>query len=236
MSGLASIYEDIDKLSKEILLSHENSHYIKNVLRKKVGEHIQIFSNKEKGIFKIKEVKKKLLLCEKIEVKQYEISEKKIKVYQGLMKREYMDFVVEKYGELGVYELNIVLTDYSIKNITEKNLLRYKKLLINGAMQADLDFLPRINLLESVSNINDDCDMKLCFYEKIKNKSFIHKVGKTVSIFIGPEGGLSDKDVNILKEKGFLLVSPLKSVVKAETAAVVFTGIIRALMDCNEFI
>ncbi|MGA1845665.1 RsmE family RNA methyltransferase [Deferribacter abyssi] len=236
MSGLASVYEDVDRLSKEILLSYENTHYVKNVLRKKVGDNLYVYSKLEKGLYNIKSIKKKFILCERIEVKQYEVSEKIIKVYQGNMKREYMDFVIEKYGELGVYEVIIVLTEYSIKNVTEKKLLRYKKLLINGAMQADLNFLPKLSLCESVFNINDNSAMKLCFYEKVEKKKFINKIEKTVSIFIGPEGGLSDNEVTALKEQGFVLISPLKGVIKAETAAVVFAGMVRSLMDCNEFV
>lgn len=50
-------------------------------------------------------------------------------------------------------------------------------------------------------------------------------------MIIGPEGGFEPEEAEMLKGKGFRSVSPFKPILKAETAAVVFTGLVRMELE-----
>ena len=50
---------------------------------------------------------------------------------------------------------------------------------------------------------------------------------KNISIIIGPEGGFTEKEYNYLVEAGFKAYTPLNTILKAETAAVLFAGMVR---------
>ena len=54
-----------------------------------------------------------------------------------------------------------------------------------------------------------------------------------VSLIIGPEGGFEAEEAEMLVSKGFTPCTPLSAVLKAETASVLFTGMIRSIMDCG---
>jgi len=52
-----------------------------------------------------------------------------------------------------------------------------------------------------------------------------------VSILIGPEGGFEASELIIMEEKGFNVISPVRGVLKAETAAIIFAGYFKILID-----
>lgn len=236
MHRLSSLYLEKDKCDDLIKLGDKEYNYVRNVLRLKVGEQIVVYTKKSKGVYKIKNINKKSIEIEQENEILYKKPDYEFVVIQSAMKREYLDFVIEKYGELGATKVKIVKTDNSVVKIENKTLERLKKLMINGAMQAGYDYLPEIEYHDSIKNLNINTKDKICFYEKENKKVFLNRISKSVSIFIGPEGGFSDDDISILNEKGFRFLSPINGILKAETAGVLFAGMIKSLIDCGRYV
>lgn len=85
--------------------------HIKNVLRKKEKEKIEIciIGNEEKGIDTISQIEKIEENCIKCRILEYKISETEgkiqVTIFQGLPKSDKMELVIQKSVELGVYEI-----------------------------------------------------------------------------------------------------------------------------------
>ena len=56
-------------------------------------------------------------------------------------------------------------------------------------------------------------------------------ISRNVSMIIGPEGGFTDKEYNYLINAGFKPYTPIDTILKAETAAVLFAGMIRLSLN-----
>ena len=230
LSGYPRIFENIE-LKEKIKLSVESTHYLKNVLRLKKAEKFVLVGKTEIGLFRVTDIDKKYIDAERIFYRIKNSYNKKIKVFQSILKREYMDFTIEKLAELGVTEITPVITERSLKSINSKTLERYKKVAIKGMLQSENEFFTKINSPVKLEDIEiNNCHL-IIFYEREKEKKLPEINSNQISIFIGPEGGLTEKELEILQKKGGEIISPLNSILKAETAAVVFTGLVKCLMD-----
>jgi len=233
---LNSLYLNLDRCQPTIKLTENEAHYVKNVLRLSCNDELILYTENSKGFYKIKNVSKKYVEIELIKEKKYDFPFYEFIVIQSLMKREYLDTVVEKYGELGVTKVILVKSENSVVKLENKTLERLRKLLINGAMQAGYNFLPELYYFKELKDIIVNTDEKICFYEKVKEKNLPDRIAKSVAIFIGPEGGFSESDLLILKDKGFNFLSPINGILKAETAGVVFAGLIKSYLDCGKYV
>lgn len=68
-------------------------------------------------------------------------------------------------------------------------------------------------------------------YEREDHKSKMGIKSKSVSLVIGPEGGFEDDEVDLIISRGGIPISPIKGVLKAETAALLFAGYAKILID-----
>lgn len=214
-----------EALEDNILVKNDVFSHLK-VLRASLDDSIVFVNEAEIGVYLIKKISKNHLTAELVEKKAISVPRYTLKAYISVLKREYMDFVMEKMGEIGVTEVIPIFTKRSIRTLTEGTLSRYKKLLINGAMQSEIDFIPKLSLPADISDILADCGKNILFYERGAGE--LQKINsKSVSFFIGPEGGLKDEEKDMLLYKGFKIATPFSNILKAETAAVIFGGMLR---------
>lgn len=205
-------------------------HYLKNVIRAKAGDKLGILTTDEFAECSITEMSKRnaqISVDSKRPVKKHNHS---LKVYQCLLKREYMDFAVEKYTELGATEIVPVISDRSLNDLKDKTMQRFIDISVKAALQSENEQLPLISDAVNIKNVEADCDSNILFYERCEEQGSI-KPAKNMSIIIGPEGGFTDEEYQILSSKGFMPVRPIDQILKAETASVVFTGYVRILQE-----
>jgi len=218
------------KLSNIIEIEGDYSHYLKNVIRAKAGDRLGILTEEEFAECSITEMGKRnglITVDEKRPVKKHS---HKLKVYQCLLKREYMDFAVEKYTELGATEIVPVISDRSLNDLKDKTMQRFRDISIKAALQSENEQLPVISEAMDIKDVTADGDSNVLFYERCQDKGGITPA-KDMSIIIGPEGGFTDEEYAMLVSKGFQPVRPIEQILKAETASVVFTGYIRILQE-----
>ena len=91
----------------------------------------------------------------------------------------------------------------------------------------DIDIARSVKL----ERIKDESQEKILFHERLGEKKMPVIASKNISIIIGPEGGFTEKEYILLLEKGFKAYTPLDTVLKAETAAVLFAGMVRLGID-----
>jgi 16S rRNA (uracil1498-N3)-methyltransferase len=150
---------------------------------------------------------------------------REITLFQSLIKKDKMEWVVEKATELGGSKIIPIISERSEKKVF--NLGRAKKIAIEAAEQcgrADVTEIGEIMNLESAVNhaenaiIFDPSGKELRLGEGAGGGE--NSPSNSISVFIGPEGGWTEKELNLFKEKGAQVFSLGPLVLRAETAAV----------------
>ena len=170
-------------------------------------------------------------------------SEIKIYLFQGLPKAQKMDLIVQKGTELGINEFIPVIThrvDVKLKGEFKK-LDRLNRIALEAAKQSKRSIVPRVIEpleFEDVLGKINDLDLFIVPYENAENfgvKTLINKIRseekasdiKSVGIFVGPEGGIEEEEIEKLKEKGAHIVTLGKRILRTETAGFVATALIQ---------
>lgn len=219
-----------DELTDVFEIEGDYFHYLKNVIRAKSGDVIGILTDSEFAECTITELNKRSAVLSVNERRPAKKHNYKLKVYQCLLKREYMDFAVEKYSELGATEIVPVISERSLNDLKDKTMQRYKDIAMKAVLQSENEQLPVIHDAVKIEDVLPDMDSNIIFYERCEDSGSL-TASKDMSIIIGPEGGFTDEEYQILIDKGFTPVKPISQILKAETASVVFTGYVRILQE-----
>lgn len=161
-----------------------------------------------------------------------------INIVQGLPKSDKMEFIIQKGTELGVKEFTPLALKRCIVKLDSKDETkkteRWQKVAEVAAKQSGRDIIPKVNNvfnINSISGLLKDYDLVLVAYENEENnglKSELKNITKDskVAIIIGPEGGLEETEVEILKQNGAKIVTLGKRILRTETVAMVVTSIL----------
>jgi 16S rRNA (uracil1498-N3)-methyltransferase len=194
-----------------------------NVYRLKIGDQL-IFIGKDlfEGYFLFKDKNHHSLTFEFLKPVLRKITPKRnITFYLSFLKKQSFEFILSKSFELGIKKIVPVKTErstWSTKQISERWLkIIYKSLEISEWNYLP-EILPPIELINLPSHIYV-LDQKGTPINKIK-------MSNDISIFLGPEGGLSDREIEILKNKKSKFISLLPVNLKAETAFLVCASLL----------
>ena len=197
--------------------------HIKNVLREKVGNELIICntSNKKDYLCKIEEISEEYIKC-KIEKELENNSESNIQVtiMQGLPKADKMELIIQKSVELGVYDIIPIEMKRCVVKVNEKDkqkkLQRWQKISEVAAKQCGRNIIPKIKPilnLKNICNMLKEYDIVLLAYEKeekITIKQELNNIKENlnnnskfkIAVIIGPEGGISTEEVELLQKNG----------------------------------
>ena len=228
-----------NQIQRDIVrIEGEDVKHISNVLRLKKNNKI-IICDSDLGksyICEIIEPTKEYINCKIIEeVKDSVETSVHVDIFQGIPKSDKMEYIIQKATEIGVRNLFPTELERCIAKIDKKSetkkLERWQKIAEVAAKQSKRDRIPKI---ENVINIKNICqnmpkyDIILIAYENeesITLKNELIKLDKNkelnIGIVIGPEGGLSDKEVAELTQNGAKCVTLGKRILRTETAAIV---------------
>lgn len=226
MGRIKRVYYD-NELSSIIELDENQSRKLKTVLRAEQGDNIEVLTKDYLATGEIHLAGKKSIQVRILDKRPVVKNNYTLKVYQCIAKREYMDFIVEKYAELGVTHLVPVVSARSFESIKQNAMERYNLISKEAAMQCEREELMTILPSIKLERIKDDSHEKILFHERLGEKSLPHITSKNISMIIGPEGGFTEKEYNFLLDAGFKAYTPIDTVLKAETAAVLFAGMVR---------
>ena len=223
-----------------ITIIGEDVKHIKNVLRLKVDDNIQICNletsiNYTCGISKINSDNIECIIFN--ETSSNCESNVQISIFQGLPKADKMELIIQKSVELGGYEITPIEMKRCVVRFDEKSKIkkieRWQKISEAAAKQSGRDIIPKINNVINVKNICNlisNYDIVLLAYEneqentlknellRIKSKA-INKMN--IGIIIGPEGGIDKEEVEILKNSGAKVITLGKRILRTEPASLV---------------
>lgn len=221
-------------------ISGSEAHHLKAVLRKKVGDVVFLFDGKSNEYeTKISEITNNVKL--KIISKMQKDFEPKIKInlFQSIPKLKKFDFIVEKSTELGVSKIIPIISERTIPELSlraKAKQSRWQKITLSAAKQCGRTIIPEIspittfqnavksvcigkNLSESVSIIPWECEKKNTLKTVIKSLNLA--ISQSLNLFIGPEGGFSNAEIELAKKCGAIPVTLGKRILRTETAPIV---------------
>ena len=131
-------------------LPKEQTHYVKDVMRLKIGDKLSIFNTLGEWKALIESYEKnraKIKIMEKIRDKD---NEKNIWLAFSPIKQNSLNFVIQKGTELGVQKFIPILSERTI--VREINLQRVKKIIVEASEQSNRISIPEINKPELLKN------------------------------------------------------------------------------------
>lgn len=148
-----------------------------------------------------------------------------VTIFQCLPKTGKMEAVIQKGTELGMYALCPVLSSRCVAlpgKDFEKKIERYRKVAAEAAMQSKRGRIPLILPLAKIDALDFSCyDTILLAFEDEKTTTLKHAIknaGRSIAVVIGPEGGFSLEETQILIKKGATSISLGKRILRTETA------------------
>lgn len=215
------------------LVDKDLLHQLISVFRAKLGDEIILLDNSGfefKGM--IKGIGKEEVLVNIIDKTKKEDVKVGVSVFQSLIKKDNVELVLEKCTETGVVRFVPILAERSVKS--NLNFERLNKIAKEASEQSGRAKMPQISQIidfkKAVSMSSEEKDaVNLIFHEESDyycdrlSCAFLQhfKDVKKINIFIGPEGGFSDEEVELAKKGGFYVLSLGDLVLRSETAAIV---------------
>lgn len=210
----------------DVPLEQPHVHYLKNVLRKEVGQGLRIFNGRDgEWLAEVSELSKKLgVAALQKKTQDQPEHERKIHLIFSPIKKQRMDFVIEKAVELGVTDIHPVLMKRTENR--KLNTDRIESQIIEAAEQCERLTIPTlhplIDLRKFLSDWKEDTTIYACI-ERIDTKP-LHDYSETFeeksAFLIGPEGGFDDEEIHhITAHKATKPVTLGPKILRAETAA-----------------
>jgi len=209
-------------------ISGTDAHYLKDVLRCRIGDQLEIFDGSGMAYtVKITRFgKEQVIFAVEGSTRPANEAQVKVTLAQSLPKGQKMDFVVEKCTELGVHRIIPMLTERSLAK--QAKLERWRKLAKEAAEQSGRVQVPAIDELtrfEDVLQLGPAFDLALIPWElekevTLKKALTTYRPNDRTSllIVIGPEGGFTQSETEAAKKAGFIPISLGKRILRTETA------------------
>ena len=233
-------------IDNKIYIQGEDIKHIKNVLRKEIGNELEIcnYETQKSYICKITNFNVNDIECEIIKTLNEQENKLNIDIYQGIPKLDKMELIIQKSVELGANAIIplklkrcIVKIDSSNEN---KKIERWQKIAESAAKQCGRNNIPEIrevHTIQDIINMKHQYDAIIVAYEcekenKLKNillelkEKFNQNSYINIAVVIGPEGGLDAKEVENLKDEGALIITLGDRILRTETVALNILSII----------
>ncbi len=220
-----------------LILPETEAHHAAHVLRLKVGDAIELFDGSGgSASASVAAVKHGAVT---VEVRQvYRRAERPAPVIRlafAVPKGNRLDWLLEKAAELGVAALAPIRFARSVAGTGELSSAKRRRWLghcIAAAKQAGLDFLPAIEDLRTLDEFLAAAERPGIYGDLSDHARPIAGVLKghapSISIVVGPEGGLTDEERQALDAAGFVPVRLGHTTLRIETAAVALTAVVIA--------
>ncbi len=221
-----------------VTLEGDNARHIGSVLRGRLGDMITVCDGEGRDYqCEITAIDKKTVTANIVDIfTNNSEPDIKITLYQGLPKSDKMELVIQKCIEIGADRIVPVNTEHTVVKLDgkeDKKLVRWNKIAESAAKQCGRGKIPKVSgIMDFYAAVDEavELDGAIIPYEKEREgmlKGFIKNFrGRTIGIFIGPEGGFSEKEIEYAVSKGIVSVTLGKRILRTETAGLVASVIL----------
>ena len=221
---------------KYVYIVGDDAHHINRVMRMKIGERIICNHPDERAaICEIIDISKEAVKVEIIEwIDEDAELPVSITIAQGLPKGNKLEIILQKGTELGANNFILFEGDRSIakwdKKKSDQKLNRYRKIVKEASEQCHRNKIPEIDVipLQTILENGSDYDIMMYAYEEEAKKDQFSSFAKALSsikpgqkaiIFIGPEGGFSEREADLFHKYDCQAIRLGARILRTETAS-----------------
>jgi len=234
-----------------ISLDERSRRHIAQVLRLKPGADVILFNNTG-GEYQA--------TCDQVNKHQVTVrvtgfidrsaeSPQNIILLQGISRGERMDYTLQKATELGITSITPVTTERCGVQLDEvrsqKRWLHWRGVIISACEQCGRNKLPTLETItpfaQGLEQKTDAVDIRLVLNPEAKlglktqltNSLSTAGASTCVTVLIGPEGGLSEQEIQLAERSGFLSVTLGPRILRTETAGLAAIAAIQTI--CGDY-
>lgn len=217
--------DKINTLSNDALL-----HQMKSVFRFHDGIKFILFNGEAVDYLceAVSLTRKELVfrVLETSDVKRY--SPCNLSLAFSLIKKDNVEWIIQKGTELGVREFIPLVSERSEKK--GFNMERARKIVVEACEQSGRAELPRIREPQSVDEFvrGEEREIFVLHTGGVGLKNAFDGVPRNLVACVGPEGGWSEREVSLFREKGASVITLSTPVLRAETAAIAVAVLVLA--------
>ncbi len=224
--------DQIGKDQIEIIGTDVN--HIRNVLRMAPGEEITVSTGSDEQEYRcaIRTLEEDRIVAD---IRWCEAAGRelpaKLYLFQGLPKADKMEFIIQKAVELGVHQIIPVSTKRAVVKLDAKKeaskLKRWNAIAESAAKQSKRQIIPEVSPVMSFKEaaaFAEALDHRLIPYERAEGMAYTRaclqavRPGDSVGIFIGPEGGFEQEEIELARSHGIQAITLGKRILRTETA------------------
>jgi len=219
---------------KTVRIEGQDVNHIKNVLRMKIGEELSVSNGVDGKEYRcgIVAMDEECITCELRFIKEDGVElPSEVYLFQGLPKADKMELIIQKAVELGVHTVVPVATKRCVVKLDDKKarqkIARWQGIAEAAAKQSKRRIVPEVKEVMSFKealNFVKDFEVKLIPYELAEDMSKTKEIisalqpGQRIAIFIGPEGGFEETEVQVAMDSRVEPITLGKRILRTETA------------------
>lgn len=231
----------IDEEAHQIHITGSDVNHISNVLRMKTGEELWISDGSKyeyRCTIESFEPDEVLLHIVYSQEPEYELP-CRIYLFQGLPKVDKMELIIQKAVELGAYEIIPVETKRCVVKLdgrkSAKKTARWQQIAESAAKQSKRMLIPNVHevlTFREALKYAESMDVRLVPYELARGMQETKEIlagiepGQSVGIFIGPEGGFEEKEIEAAIEGGAKPITLGRRILRTETAGLAILSVL----------
>ena len=230
-----------------VFITGADVNHICHVLRMRVGEQFYVTDGESGGKYlcALKEASEDQVTCDILRnIEESSELPCEITLYQGLPKADKMELIIQKAVELGVHRIVPVSTKRSIVKLDDKKagakISRWQGIAEAAAKQSKRDVIPQIGdvmTLKAALAEAADFEVSMMPYENAEGMAFTRKLldeirpGQRIAIFIGPEGGFDESEVEAALSQGTQPVTLGRRILRTETAGLAMLSMLVYVLE-----
>ncbi len=224
-------------MNSTVVLDKTASHHLIRVLRMKAGAEITVFNNSahEYDCVLLDENQKAASIRINAMTECHRESPLRIHLLQGVSRGDRMDLSIQKATELGIDKITPVLcnrTNISLDTERKKKKLdHWQQIIISASEQSGRSQLVK---LDTVSTLETTLQQTMPGLKLVLNPTASTSLraldkAEEIVLLIGPEGGLTEIEIELAEKHGFTGVSLGPRILRTETASIACIAALQAL-------
>ena len=224
---------------KNIIIKNDDYYHITKVMRMHTNDKVYLCDTIHSYICEITEITKSEVILKIVQkLDEHKELPMKVTIAHGVIRKEKMEETIEKISALGAnFYLPVEMERCNAKfhdDKIDKKMLRLNKIAKEACEQSHRTNLLKVLQPMSFKNFLKDLseyDLLLVAYENTNPEETLKKVlskskYNNALVLIGPEGGISENELTILENLGFIKVSLGQRILRTELAPVYIMSVI----------
>jgi 16S rRNA (uracil1498-N3)-methyltransferase len=202
-----------------------------SVLRMSSGDELLLFDRETVACVTLTEVSKKRVLYQIISVEKTASVEPYITCLLPLLKQEALEQAITRLSVLGVFQIQLVVSEKSRQSLTQKEFDRLQKMITAAAEQSKQFAMPQLCDPKSFSDAIKTTESRHRFlFDQygLSSRSVLQvKYSESIVVAFGPEGDFTDTEKQLCKDHDFQSLALTDSVLRTVDAVLLGVGLLR---------